>query len=298
MHAACRAACAWGDTPVPEKLEAARKGSERLETFLRETARKPLHLPSDASAGPAAAPLAAAEPAPSAPPSAPVAVSDEAAAEGAGAPATAPAAEREAAAEEGHGSSSARGSASHHSGGASSASLEQLLFRPVQRMCLYPLLFKQALAASIKVERWRTEATTDSAPPPPPSPSATAEGGLSDRAYSTLSARSATLPSRSASTPQRGVISYAKQSVQEELEQVFNVIQLTLGSVNEDVRDNEARFHTMRVLTSEVHGGAAFITPNRVLKVRPSPSRSSAPTHALQLCAHAHGLLPPHPRTP
>ena len=37
------------------------------------------------------------------------------------------------------------------------AALEQLLFRPVQRMCIYPLLFKQAVNQRLKIERWDEE---------------------------------------------------------------------------------------------------------------------------------------------
>ena len=100
------------------------------------------------------------------------------------------------------------------------AGLGQLLFRPVQRMCLYPLLFKQALAAKIRVDAWsETDGKTD-----------------------------------------------GKSGVRQQLEQVFEVIQQTLGHVNEDVRGLEARFHTMQVLTSDVSGGQAFVTPDRVLR--------------------------------
>ena len=41
-----------------------------------------------------------------------------------------------------------------HGAGGGGVALEAYLFRPVQRMCLYPLLFKQALTARTKVEKW------------------------------------------------------------------------------------------------------------------------------------------------
>ena len=84
-------------------------------------------------------------------------------------------------------------------------SLAQLLFRPVQRMCLYPLLFKQAVG-------WATGA------------------------------------------------------LQAQFEDVFRRVEGTLKDVNEDVRDQEARFDTMRVLTSEVRDGAALVTATRTLQ--------------------------------
>ena len=40
--------------------------------------------------------------------------------------------------------------------------LQALLFRPVQRMCLYPLLFKQAVLATSLVERMASSAATPS----------------------------------------------------------------------------------------------------------------------------------------
>ena len=120
------------------------------------------------------------------------------------------------------------------------ADLAQLLFRPVQRMCLYPLLFKQALSERKKLQRWddaeaaaHAEKAAESGEGVPPSPVKHPPNN-------------------------RGMI--------EKLEQVFNVIGQTLGTVNEDVRGLESRLYTMQVLQNRVNGGQDLITPDRVLQ--------------------------------
>lgn len=60
--------------------------------------------------------------------------------------------------------------------------------------------------------------------------------------------------------------SHKGKGQREQLEALFALVQRTLGSVNEDVREKEARHHTMSVLTAEVKGGHALVTANRVLQ--------------------------------
>ena len=134
------------------------------------------------------------------------------------------------------------------------ASLEALLFRPVQRMCLYPLLFKQAR-----------------------SPRMASDGlGLPLIASDCLHARSPliahALPRSQALASQLKVArhlegeSAAKEArLTAELQQVFATIQQTLGNVNDQVRTLEMRNHTLRVLTAEVYKGDELVTPDRVL---------------------------------
>ena len=114
------------------------------------------------------------------------------------------------------------------------AGLQQLLFRPVQRMCLYPLLMKQALAGRIKLERW--------------------EGQRQQGGEEPLPRQRSQKPSQApAAVPLRA-----------KLEEVFNVIGQTLGTVNEEVRGLEAQSKTIQVL--ERCKCLDLVAPNRVLQ--------------------------------
>ena len=103
-------------------------------------------------------------------------------------------------------------------------------------MCVYPLLFKQAVTAENRLKQCRAElkgesrglAEEPSVPPPPIPPEAIAATN--------------------------------------KMEQVFDVIHATLGRVNEDVRTLEGHMRTMDVLVGEVRGGDALLSATRVLK--------------------------------
>ena len=109
------------------------------------------------------------------------------------------------------------------------ATLDALLFRPVQRMCIYPLLFKQAMTADRRLKLCQADLKRAS---------------QSDGVH----------------------VGDATPSGNNKLEQVFDVIQVTLGKVNEDVRTLEGHMRTMDVLVAEVRGGNALLSATRVLK--------------------------------
>ena len=226
---------------VPEALEATRREVKGLDAFLKEAASK--GRDEAAASAPAAAPAPADAEAPD---------GETSSQPAAAAKTSLPAATREAA-------------------------LEQLLFRPVQRMCLYPLLFKQALAARIRVDKWSEHTYEEKHldaeghvlhPKPHGHGHKHHEGPPAAEKSSTDADRTTSMSTserQSAATPGKHGSS-AEKTVRQRLEEVFDIIQQTLGHVNEDVRNLEGRFHTMQVLTSEVHGGADFITPDRVLR--------------------------------
>ena len=80
----------------------------------------------------------------------------------------------------------------------------------------------------------------------------------------------------------------AAPSVRALLEQVLNAIQQTLGNVNEGVRKLEANMHTLRVLTDEVIGGTALVTPDRILRYEANVEMRAAvapPSAVGKLCS-------------
>ena len=145
------------------------------------------------------------------------------------------------------------------------AGLEQLLFRPVQRMCLYPLLFKQALAAQNKVDQWGERGERDEArlANHVKLAAAAAAGAPAEAADVEKSVSQAPRSKAADDTTSKAS---GPKTVQQQLEEVFGVIQKTLGAVNEDVRAIEAQHRTLHVLQSEVYGGLAFVAPDRVLR--------------------------------
>jgi hypothetical protein len=115
---------------------------------------------------------------------------------------------------------------SEEKGEGKSATLSALLFRPVQRMCVYPLLFKQAMKEHGKLKLLEADLK-----------GARQDDGDTDAAND-----------------------------ENKLAKVFDVIQVTLGKVNEDVRGLEGHMRTMDVLVAEVRGGEALLSATRVLK--------------------------------
>ena len=108
-----------------------------------------------------------------------------------------------------------------------SATLDALLFRPIQRMCVYPLLFKQATTADRKLK---------------------------------------TLEADLKGAGQGDGVDAGAANGENKLAKVFGVIQVTLGKVNEEVRALEGHMRTMDVLVAEVRGGEALLSATRVLK--------------------------------
>jgi hypothetical protein len=134
--------------------------------------------------------------------------------------------------------------------------LNQLLFRPVQRMCLYPLLFKQALSARLKLERWDEAEEAEEAAQRAAEAEEAASGGSGSIGGGGGGGGSS--GSGAAAARSRELIL--------KLEQVFALIGKTLGTVNEDVRGMEAQQRTMQVLTHKVNNGISLVSPNRVLQ--------------------------------
>ena len=134
--------------------------------------------------------------------------------------------------------------------------LNQLLFRPVQRMCLYPLLFKQALSARLKLERWDEAEEAEEAAQRAAEAEEAASGGSGSSGGGGGGGGSS--GSGAAAARSRELIL--------KLEQVFALIGRTLGTVNEDVRGMEAQQRTMQVLTHKVNNGISLVSPNRVLQ--------------------------------
>jgi len=115
---------------------------------------------------------------------------------------------------------------SEEKGEGKSATLNALLFRPVQRMCVYPLLFKQAMKEHGKLKLLEADLKR-------------ARQGDGDKDAA---------------------------NDENKLAKVFDVIQVTLGKVNEEVRALEGHTRTMDVLVAEVRGGEALLSATRVLK--------------------------------
>ena len=154
--------------------------------------------------------------------------------------------------------------ASLHSSGAQphvrrEAALEALLFRPVQRMCLYPLLFQQAVRLQSSILQTKEDEVDDGGD--------TARGRVAGGGATGGEAASggeAALVGEVASGAPAGLD--AELQLKEQLDTVFRTVQQTLGKVNSQVRTFEARQRTMQVLHHKVHGGDALVTPDRVLR--------------------------------
>ena len=204
---------------VPEALEAARREVKGLDAFLKEAASK--GRDEAAASAPAAAPAPADAEAPD---------GETSSQPAAAAKTSLPAATREAA-------------------------LEQLLFRPVQRMCLYPLLFKQALAARIRVDKWSEHTYEEKHldaeghvlhPKPHGHGHKHHEGRLRPRSRRRTPIVRPDEHVRAAPPRLRQPRLLRREDVRQRL-RVFDIIQQTVGHVNEDVRNLEGRFHTMQV---------------------------------------------------
>ena len=173
------------------------------------------------------------------------------------------------------------------------ASLEALLFRPVQRMCLYPLLLKQALAAHKRVERWRKEEAADCVKPAEGVGVGTSHGEGADGPDSNSANASNAGAGGGGSEAPGSTSSHSDAQLSQALGTVFSTIQETLGNVNDKVRGVEARKHTIRVLTTEVQGGAALVTPDRVLRhecfVDMEPAAPTADQRAGGFCGCLRG---------